>query len=32
MFKKLRIVKAIGHLGKDKATLNLNVKPLSMMV
>jgi hypothetical protein len=32
MFKKLRVVKALGHIGRDKASLNLKVKPLSLMV
>ena len=34
MFKKLKIVKALGHLGKgkEKFTVNLKVKPLHMEV
>lgn len=31
-FKKTRIAKALGHIGKNKASLNLRVKPLSLLV
>ena len=32
MFKKLRVVKALGHIGKDKATLNVKFQPQQLMI